>query len=484
MCELEVRLNQRLSRGVYLGVVPLSAAGEEIVFGDGGRVVEYAVKMKRLPDDASLSSLIASGKVTLEEMVRLGGRLADFYAAAERSDRIDRYGGRRIIELNTEENFRQLTPFVGNLLEKERFDFVMESSRGFFRDRGALFKRRIREGRICDGHGDLRAEHIYFIGGLQRRPPTRASPSLREIQVIDCIEFNERFRYGDAASDLAFLHMDVERLGRPDLSQAILNGYIESSLDYGVWTLLDFYSCYRAIVKLKISCLSAARLEEGPRKREMRSRAARYLDLAFRYAVQFARPTLYVLCGLPGTGKSTYAKKLRDIFNISFFRSDEARKELPEYNAHHGPVPFGTGIYRPDMRGLVYSRLLSAIQQELKKGRSAILDATFSMRKWRKEAVRLAEDLDVNILFLECMCSQETVLERLGRRSESRGGLSDARSEHLPRFIDEFETIDELSPERHTVINTEAEIEPNLRTILSRAYSKKRAQVERVIERL
>ena len=212
MCELEVKLNQRLSRDVYLGVVPLSRKDDGFLFGDSGEVVEYAVKMKQLPDDASLSSLIVSGRVTPEEMRRLGKLLAEFYATAERSRQIDRYGASRAIEVNTEENFRQLAPFIGSLVEKERFDFVMASSRAFLPDCATLFDRRISEGRIRDGHGDLRAEHVYFLD---------------RIQIIDCIEFNERFRYGDTAIDLAFLHMDVERLGRSELSLKMLDGYAD-----------------------------------------------------------------------------------------------------------------------------------------------------------------------------------------------------------------------------------------------------------------
>jgi aminoglycoside phosphotransferase family enzyme/predicted kinase len=469
MCELEVKLNNRLSRGVYLGVVSLSRQGEEFHFGNSGKVVEYAVKMKQLPDDASLSNRIVSGKATPDEMLGLGNRLAEFYVAAEHGGQIDRYGGNQVIEFNTEENFRQLAPFVGNLVGKERFDFVIESSRGFFRDRGDLFRRRVAEGRICDGHGDLRAEHVYFLDG---------------IQIIDCVEFNERFRCGDRAVDLAFLHMDIERLARPDLSLAVLNGYTESSRDYGIYTLLDFYSCYRAVVRMKISCLSSTQLAQGPRKREMQRRAGQYLDLAFRYAVQFARPTLYVLCGLPGTGKSTYAKRLQEIFDIALLRSDEARRELAGYSARGGPVPFGTGIYRPEMRGRVYSGLLSTVQEELRKGRSAILDATFSRRKWREEAVRLAQDLDANILFFECVSPQDTILERLGRRREGEDGQSDARPEHLRGFMDEFESMDELAPELHTRIDTETEIEANLRTILLSGYSKRRTQVEGIIAQL
>ncbi len=468
MCELEVKLNQRMAGGVYLGVVPLSLIDDEFRLGEGGMQVEYAVRMRQLPDEASLSNRIEGGRVAPGDMTLLGGRLAEFYRTAERGEEIVPYGGSEVIEFNTDENFRQLRPFVGDLLDKERFEFIVEASRGFLRDRGRLFERRVEEGKICDGHGDLRAEHVYFLD---------------RIQIIDCVEFNERLRYGDSAVDIAFLHMDVERLGRPDLSLAMLEGYTESSLDYGIYTVLDFYSCYRAVVKTKVSCLSASGPGESLRKNEMEKRAALYLDLAFRYAVQFARPTLYVLCGLPGSGKSTWAKRFAEIFDLSLFSSDETRKDLPEYRNHSGPVAFGTGIYRPQMRGRAYSRILAAVQVELKKGRSAILDATFSKRKWREEAVRLAEDLDANILFLECVSSKNTLLERLGGR-ETEGGQSDARPEHLPGLFQEFEALDELPAECRMKIDTEAPIEANLSSVLSGVYSKKRVQVERVIGRL
>jgi predicted kinase len=275
--------------------------------------------------------------------------------------------------------------------------------------------------------------------------------------------------------------MDLERLGRPDLSLPVLDGYMESSRDYGMYAMLDFYSCYRAVVKTKVSCLNAAELEDGAKKRVMEERAGQYLDLAFRYAVRFARPTLWVLCGLPGTGKSTFAQRLHEIFDIALLRSDDVRKELPEYRAHGGQASFGTGIYRLDMRGRVYARMLSMAQEELKNGRSAILDATFSRRKWREEAVRLAQDLDASILFFESTCSQATVLDRLGRRRQGEDGHSDARPEHLPGFLDEFENISELHPGLYKKIDTESEIEANLRTILSSAYSNKCKQVERII---
>lgn len=470
MCELEVELNQRLSKGVYLGVVPISRArGGGFQFGEAGEVVEYAVKMKQLPDECALSNLIPAGRVPPDQMTRLGEILAEFYTSVGRDAEIDRYGSPEVIEFNVDENFRQLKPFVGSLLKKDRFDFLMQSSRAFFAGRDALFARRVSEGRICDGHGDLRAEHIYLLD---------------DFQIIDCIEFNNRFRYGDTAVDIAFLHMDLERLGGLDQTLAVLDGYMRASRDYGIFSMLDFYSCYRAIVKMKIACLSTAEPKDSARKDLMKERAATYLDLAFRYAVQFARPTVWVFCGMPGTGKSTLAKRIHEILDIELLRSDEARKHLPEYRAHGGPAPFGTGVYKLEMRSLVYGRLLATAQELLKKGRSVILDATFSKRKWREEALRLSQDLNANILFFECKTSMAAILERLDRRTSGADDQSDARSEHVPGFLVEFDAMGELDPDIHTAVNTETEVDENIRSILATAYSKKLIQVKRAIARL
>lgn len=469
-CELEVRLNQRLSRGVYEGVVAISREGGRFFFGDSGEIVEYAVKMKQLDDDAALSSLLVMGKVNHEQMAGLGVFLANFYSRGERSEQVDRYGNVQAISINTEENFRQLKTFVGKFLSGEEFDFIMESNRGFLKNHKGLFDNRIAEGRICDGHGDLRAEHVYFLDG---------------IQVIDCIEFNERFRYGDTAADLAFLHMDIERLqsSGASLSLPVLDGYMETTRDHGIFTVLDFYSCYRALVKMKVACLTWTELDEGPRKREMEIRAGTYLDLAFRYAIQLSRPALWVLCGMPGSGKSTVARKLKEILRIALFQSDTVRMDLPEYRFHSGPEPYGKGVYRPDLRGRVYARLLSLAHDELKGGRSVILDATFSRKKWREEAFRLAGDTDANMFFIECAASMKAVLERLNRRRAGEESRSEAGLNQLSGLLDEYERMDEISTGQYLRVDTETDVESVIRKILLEGYERKRKQVEEVIAR-
>ncbi|MEN6441974.1 MAG: AAA family ATPase [Syntrophobacter sp.] len=496
MCEREVSLNQRLSSGVYDGVIAVRRSGESIHLGSVGEAVEYAVKMRQLPDRAALSSLLVRGCAGHDDMVRLGRMLGAFYSRSPRNPEIDRYGNAEVISFNTEENFRQLSPFVGTLISGSPLEFVKEAGRGFFRDCTRRFDRRVEEERIRDGHGDLRAEHVYLIDRIEcPEPDFDRAKEERAIQIIDCIEFNERFRYGDAASDLAFLHMDMERTGHSDLSLSVLSGYIEESGDCGVYTVLDFYSCYRAVVKLKVSCLTWNELQDGARRDEMKTRVGLYLALALRYAVQFSRPTIWVFCGLPGTGKSTLAERVRDVFGIMLLRSDQVRTELPEYASRTGPVPLGTGIYRQGPRGRVYAHLLALAQGELKKGMSVILDATFSQRHWREEAVRLAEDMDANILFFECVSSEATMLARLGRREAgernedgrpaARESLSDARVEHLPGLLARFEPLNELPSQLRSIIDTDKNLPDEcLRKVLPQAYVMRRSQVEKVMERL
>ena len=102
-----------------------------------------------------------------------------------------------------------------------------------------MFQRRVEHGKIRDCHGDLRAGHIYFADG---------------IKIIDCIEFNDRFRYADITSDLAFLAMDLDFEESPQTAQDLMNTYLEYTKDEEMLILLDFYKCYRAYVRVKVNC--------------------------------------------------------------------------------------------------------------------------------------------------------------------------------------------------------------------------------------
>ncbi len=484
-CEREVSLNERLSRDVYRGVLRIcrDKNGAFSLEGDG-EVVEYVVWMRQLSEESSLRAILsglpaaALGESNSEpdlsiaalrkEMVNLGRHLTAFYARGERNAEVDRFGGIETISFNMEENFLQIEPFVNDFVPGEEWAFIRETSRAFLNNWRELFEKRVESGRIHDGHGDLRADHIYLQDG---------------IQIIDCIEFNDRFRYGDVTADLAFLHMDIERLGHPGLSLAMAASYAQHADDPQAFALLDFYAAYRAIVKVKVACLRSTEVESPEAKEELRREAADYLEHAYRYALQFSRPTLWVFCGLPASGKSFFAEKLSQALSLPLFQSDKIRKEgalLPD--SVETIVPYGEGIYRKERRNLVYAGMLALAQDQLKSGRSVILDASFSRVKWREEAARLARDVDANIVFVECAACEETIRERLERREES-SGISDARLQHLPRMMADFEPLVEASPEKYLRLNTDGEVERLFIELVSEGYARRCSQIREVLSR-
>lgn len=463
-CEREVYLNQRLSQGVYIGVVHICRSREGRYFiGGGGEPVEYAVKMRQLPEEDSLLWRIAAGNVSEKDMRELGWRLADFYENSLRDPEIDQYGHPDLISFNMEENFYQIRPFVDDLVDSEEYELIRQVNRAFFLYYSGLFEKRMDSGRIRDGHGDLRCDHVYFSQG---------------IQIIDCIEFNDRFRYGDVVSDLAFLHMDLEHHGGENLCQAFLAAYAERADDFEMYALLDFYACYRAMVKVKVACLRSAELESAEEREILKGEARGYLQGAYRYALQFSRPTIWVIMGLPATGKSSVAQVISERLSLPLFQSDLIRKEMtgrPKDQAEI--VPYGHGAYQSTLRQRVYAKMLSLAQEELKQGHSIVLDATFSKRRWRDEVRQLADDLGTNLIVVECSCDEETIRKRLsGRKNEF--SISDARLQHLPHMIADYEKPTEMPAEQYFQVESSLPSDEMIAEVFSEGYVKKRAQVK------
>lgn len=457
-CLREVFLNRRLSRGVYREVVPIYA-GPNGVFSleKCGAPVEYAVTMRQLPDAANLKSLLAAGAIGHDHMAMLGRRLASFYRDSERRPAADAFGATEAIAYNMEENFRQLAPWVGGLLEAARWEFLCEANRSFLAHHAEVFKRRVDTGRIRDGHGDLRTDHVYFVDGLQ---------------IIDCIEFNDRFRCGDAAVDIAFLVMDMAFLGYVALGYTLLGAYAAAADDPGAFALIDFYVAYRAVVRLKVACMKLSSAKAGKR-RALAVEIDGYMDLAYRHTLMFGRPTLWAFCGLPASGKSVVAGAMGEVLGLRVFNSDHVRKEMAPDAA---VAPFGKGVYSAGRRGRVYGHLLALAQDEIRSGRSVILDATYARRCWRDGVCRLAEDMDANLIFAECVCKAETLRHRLAGR-DPRPGLSDARLGHLDRFLAEFEPLAEIPPERMVRVNTETPPGKALVSLLKDGCSRRVLQI-------
>ena len=268
-CQREVELNQRLCPDAYLGVVPISQDKGNISIEGQGEVIEYAVKMRRLPQQAMMDVLLANNQVSPQMVTNVAHKLAEFHRRAETNANISAFGNLDAITKNTEENFTQTEKYIGNTIYQERYQRIKDYTDSFIDKNTPLFRKRITDGRIRDCHGDLHAAHICFTNG---------------ICIYDCIEFNDRFRYCDVASEVAFLAMDLDHYGRADLSQSFVSAYVAQSRDEELLRLLNFYKCYFAYVRGKVESF---KLDDPYISEEEKTRvlaiARNYFELAESY---------------------------------------------------------------------------------------------------------------------------------------------------------------------------------------------------------
>lgn len=409
-CRREVELNRRYCHGVYEGVVPICLGKGGLRVGGPGRVVDYAVKMRRIPREAMLDYLVVSGEATSSLVRRIGEHLAQTHACAPTSPHIARLGT-WAIGYAWRENFAQWREMVGQTITPQQDHLLKGYVTWFLRRRRDLLEKRAREGRVRECHGDLRCESIAL------------SPT-GEICIMDCIEFSRRLRYTDVAGDVGFLAMDLENRGRPDLARDFVEAYISASGDEGLWDVLDFYRCYRAAVRGKVEGIRGSQPGLSALEREGTLEAARRF---FRLAATYAHrdwPYLIITCGLAGTGKSSLAHSL----GMEVVSSDVVRKELaglPPLERH--PEAIGRGIYSPAMTERTYRALMERGRLLLRQGKWVVLDATFLRRRHRQWARRLAQEEGVRFLCIQLQAPEEEVHRRLGRRWEGEPqGASDA----------------------------------------------------------
>lgn len=272
-CGQEVRLNRRLSPSIYLGVITVTKEDHQMKLDGNGELVEYAVKMKQIPEEFLMDKLLEKNQVTPKMIEAISEKLVKFYSAAETSVLIKSYAKPERVKQDTDENFEQTEKYIGTTIPKEVHERVKGRTNDFFGKREKIFYQRIASDRIRDCHGDLRLEHIFWGD---------------EIAIFDCIEFNERFRYTDVAADIGFLAMDLDYHGRQDLSEHLIHAFVVESDDQGLVEVLDFYKCYRAYVRGKVESfrLDDPHIPESEKKEAVK-RAQRYFDLANQYARKF-----------------------------------------------------------------------------------------------------------------------------------------------------------------------------------------------------
>ena len=432
-CEREVTLNRRLSQKMYLGVVPISTRNGRFTFDEGDEIVEYAVKMRKLADGCFLDQLVERDEVVPGDLNRIAIVLKQFYEAQHPTEEIEAWGRIDRLRISTDENFRQTREFIGHTVSRAAFEAIRSYTDWFYARHKRLFASRIRERRIRDCHGDLHLEHIHVTP--------------RALQIYDCIEFNDRFRYVDVANDVAFLAMDLDYEGRSDLARDFVIQMASALNDDGMPRLMDFYKCYRAYVRGKVESLhSVAHAAPEEERQASAERARRYFRLALQYAVAGSQPLVLAVMGRIASGKSTLAHALGAELGWEVYSSDYLRKKMAGFPLYErSSAGARKRLYSAAMTGKTYDRLLATAEAQLQKGHSVILDATFARREHRELLADRFGKRGIAWRVLEVDASNAAVKQRLRAREAKPDEVSDARLEDFDILTRLYEAPVELA---------------------------------------
>jgi uncharacterized protein len=366
--------------------------------------------MRRMPPDRRLSAMIRDGEPVEEHLHRLARLVAAFHASADRPPEAATVAGADGVLGLWRANGAGLAEVADGLLDGEVLEQVERWAQRYVEGRRPLFAARVAAGRAVDGHGDLLADDVFCLDDGPR--------------VLDCLEFDDHLRHGDVLLDLAFLVMDLERLGRADLGAELLREYQELAADTWPASLTHHYVGYRASVRAKVAGI---RHHQGdPTARED---AQGLLEMTRRH-LDRARVRLVLVGGLPGSGKSTLARAVAERLDATVLRTDELRKELAglPYDAP-AAAPVGEGLYRPELVDRTYEVALERARTALHLGESVVLDASWHRGRWRDVARRVADDAVADLTELRCTCPGDVADARLTQRAGKGVDASDATVE-------------------------------------------------------
>ncbi len=431
MCEEEVRLNRRLCDGVYLGVLAVTRRTDGAhQFGGAGEPVEYAVRMRRIHDDNTMPHLLESRGLARGHLASLAAKVASFHRDAQRGSHIAAFGRVPAVRLNWDENFEQTAPYIGRTISAAQFGDVREYVDRYLDEHGDLIEERADAGCVRDGHGDMRADSVVFGPG-------------GAVCVMDCIEFNERLRFGDIASDVAFLAMDLEFRGFRREADEFVSLYIGSlGADETLPAALNFYRIYRAFVRGKVDSMQTNAAEVPAAQRaQAGDRARRYFQMAHASATRSFPQAVIMTAGLSGTGKSFIARALAGRTGAVLLSSDVIRRERTDAAALAPSRP-GSGAYAAEQRDLVYREMVERARRHIALQRSVVLDATFLAGRHRELVRDLVRSTGVPLLVTHVVAPEDVVRARLTARVA--GDTSDARWRTYVAQRELFEPLDDV----------------------------------------
>ena len=454
-CQRELKLNRRLCSDTYLSVVAIRKTRDGYrvdAAGRGGarpkgRIVEYAVLMRRLPEERMMHRLLERNAVTKPMLRAVAEKLIPFHqSGAATSARIAEYGD-WAIRYNVRENTEQWTPYIGRTITAEQDRILRNYAAAFYARRADVMQRRVSERRIRECHSDLRSDAVCFVD-------PKAGPA--GICIFDCVEFNRRITHVDIARDVTFLMMDLEYRGRPDLAAALVDHYIERAGDTDLPDVMPYYAHYNACVRGKVESflLDAPTVPESQKQAAAR-RARRYFALACRYAESLPPAMLVVTCGLAGTGKSNIARRVGRRLDAAVLASDVVRKEMAGMDPQERVLEeYRGGLYSTKMTDRTYAALFDAAREELMAGRSVVLDASFTRREHRRAAARLARETGAQYACIEVSAGESVIRECLAGRLKRGRDPSDARWDIYVEQKRRFQRPSEVPSERLITVDT------------------------------
>jgi aminoglycoside phosphotransferase family enzyme/predicted kinase len=443
-CREEVRINEELAPGLYLGVRAIVSGngGFRIVPDGAPNAVEYAVEMRRFSEEDTFEGLIAAGALTRAHVAAAGRLLAAFHLAAPVAadwgpDHM-LAGWRR----NVEELQDAAPPATW------RLDVAAGFGEAFVAAHAAEFRRRAQHGLARDGHGDLRCEHVL------------ARPTVR---VVDRIEFDPALRRTDVACDLAFLAMDLEACGQRSAVRELISAYREAGMDPGGEILRSFYSTHWALVRAKVALIAAAERDGTAREEQMQC-AQRLWRLSEKLTWRARAPLAVVICGPAASGKSMLAAELSRRSEMPVVSSDAVRKHL----AHLAPAERACQEhYSAAFTDATYKQLTHDALVHRRRGESVIIDASCRSHRDRKPLLDALRGTGVCLLIVRCEIPLELTLKRAAERMHDPRRVSDATPEIAEEQARSFQEFDEHTEGRVLTLDTAGALDTQVNEMAS-----------------
>ncbi|MHC6223970.1 bifunctional aminoglycoside phosphotransferase/ATP-binding protein [Pseudomonas sp. X10] len=427
-CREELRLNQRLTDGLYLEVLPITGSIEAPRLGGEGEVIEYALKMRQFPQGQMLNTLQANGELTADHIDQMARQIAEFHLRAPKVAVDHPLGTPDSVMAPVEQNFEQIRPFLSDKADLEQLDALQAWARSSFDRLHGLLEARKANGFIRECHGDIHLGNATLIDG--------------KVVIFDCIEFNEPFRLTDVYADTAFLAMDLEDRGLKCLARRFISQYLELTGDYEGLELLNFYKAYRALVRAKVALFSMPANADGVQRATTLRTYRNYANLAESYSAIPSR-LLAITHGVSAVGKSHVAMRLVEALGAVRVRSDVERKRLFGEQQQESAGQLQAGIYDQDSSQATYQRLHELAAIILRAGFPVVLDATYLKREQRQAAAEVASETGVPFLILDCNAPDAVIASWLAQRQADRSDPSDATLEVVQAQQSSRDPLDE-----------------------------------------